>query len=296
MNKKKWLLLTCSKRRWQDSGYSAENRKQPGGAWIGKEDQLSDFFRFFPTVPNSLEATLLEPAFILDLILKHALSLKSFNLSRMVHQIKLTQPILKQCLDELRQLGLIEITRGDTSFNFANYQYAITSSGINRALNLIEENRYVGPAPVCLEDYRDAVEFQTISNAQVTIKDVKEAFSDIVLGENYLQAFGAAINSGKPLFLYGPPGNGKTIIAEAIGKSLPDSVFIPYAVMTGGQVIVLYDEVNHHPVPEENDSGIQDQRWVKIRRPVVISGGELSIENLDLQFNSFSKYYEAPCT
>jgi predicted ATPase with chaperone activity len=259
-----------------------------------KEDQLSDFFRFFPTVPHSLEATLLEPAFILDLILKHALSLKSFNLSRMVHQIKLTQPILRQCLDELRQLGLIEITRGDTSFNFANYQYAITSSGINRALSLIEENRYVGPAPVCLEDYRDAVEFQTISNAQVTIKDVKEAFSDIVLGENYLQAFGAAINSGKPLFLYGPPGNGKTIIAEAIGKSLPDSVFIPYAVMTGGQVIVLYDEVNHHPVPEENDSGIQDQRWVKIRRPVVISGGELSIENLDLQFNSFSKYYEAP--
>lgn len=259
-----------------------------------EEDQLSDFFKFFPTIPNNMEATQLEPSFISDLILKHALLLKSFTLPTLVHQIKLPQTVLKQSLDELRQLGLTEITRGDPSFNFSNYQYAITNSGINRALSLMEENRYVGPAPVCLEDYRYAVEIQTIRTAEVTMKDIKEAFADLVLGENYLQVFGAAINSGKPIFLYGPPGNGKTIIAEAIGKSLADSVFIPYAVIAGGQVIVVYDEVNHHQVREEGDSDNHDQRWMRVRRPIVITGGELALENFDLRFNSFSKFYEAP--
>jgi hypothetical protein len=259
-----------------------------------KEDKLPQFFNFFPTIPNNIEATLLEAAFISDLILKHALLLKSFTLPNMVHQIKLPQSILKQCLDELRQMGLIDIIRGDTSFNFANYQYSITNSGITRALNLMEENRYVGPAPVCLDDYRYAIEIQTISISEVTIKDVKKAFADLVLGENYLQVFGAAINSGKPIFLYGPPGNGKTIIAEAIGNALTDSVFIPYSVIAGGQIIVVYDEVNHHQIGEEDDPNNHDKRWVRIKRPVIITGGELSLENFDLRFNSYSKFYEAP--
>lgn len=259
-----------------------------------KEEQMSDFFRFFPAIPGTVEETQLEPTFIIDLILKHALNLKSFTLPKLVQQIKLPQTLVKQGLDELRQLSLMEITKGDISFNLSNYQYVITKSGMNRALNLMQENRYAGPAPVSLDDYRYAVEVQTIRAAKVTINDVKNAFTDIVLGENYLQVFGAAINSGKPMFLYGPPGNGKTTIAEAIGRSLTDSVLVPYSVIAGGQVIVVYDDVNHHQVPEKSDSDIHDQRWVRVRRPVVSTGGELTLESLDLRFNSFSKYYEAP--
>jgi predicted ATPase with chaperone activity len=194
----------------------------------------------------------------------------------------------------LRRLGLIEITRGDTSFNITNYQYTITNSGMTRALSLMEENRYVGPAPVCLDDYRSAVEIQTIRAAKITLKDVKNAFSDLVVDKNYLHVFGAAISSGKPIFLYGPPGNGKTTIAEAIGKSLTDTVFVPYSVVVGGQVIVVYDEVTHQRVEDKKNIDNHDQRWVKVRRPIVMTGGELTLENLDLRFNSLSKYYEAP--
>jgi predicted ATPase with chaperone activity len=259
-----------------------------------KEEQMSEFFSFFPAIPGTVEETQLEQTFINDLILKHALILKSFTLPKLVQQIKLPQTIVKQGLDDLRQLGMMEITKGDISFNLANYQYVITKSGMNRALNLMQENRYAGPAPVSLDDYRYAVEIQTIRAAKVTINDVKKAFADIVLGENYLQVFGAAINSGKPMFLYGPPGNGKTTITEAIGRSLTDSVLVPYSVFAGGQVIVVYDEVNHHQVSEPTDSEAHDQRWVRVRRPVVSTGGELTLESLDLRFNSFSKYYEAP--
>jgi len=259
-----------------------------------EEEQVSEFFRFFPTVPNTREETRLEPAFISDLILKHALILKSFTLPKMSQQIKLSQSVVKDSLDELRRLGLTEITRGDTSFNIANYQYAITNSGMNRALGLLEESRYVGPAPICLDDYRCAVEIQTIRAAQVTMENVKKAFSNLVVAENYIQVFGAAVNSGKPIFLYGPPGNGKTTIAEAIGKSLTDAIFVPYSLVVGGQVIVVYDEVTHHKVEEEMDSDNHDQRWVRVKRPVAVSGGELTLANLDLRFNSHSKYYEAP--
>ena len=259
-----------------------------------EEEQLSEFFKFFPPVPGTMEETSLEPTFISDLILKHALILKAFTLPRISQQIRLPQQVVKQSLDELRQLGLTEITRGDTSFNIANYQYSITNSGMNRALSLMEENRYIGPAPVCLDDYRTAVEIQTIRAAEITMEDVKKAFSDLVVGENYLHVFGAAINSGKPIFLYGPPGNGKTTIAEAIGRSLTDFIFVPYSVVVGGQVIVVYDEVTHHKVEKDNDPEKYDQRWVKVRRPIAVTGGELTLENLDLRFNSLSKYYEAP--
>lgn len=259
-----------------------------------EKEQLSDFFSFFPKVPKTIEETSVEPDFISDLILKHALILKSFTLPKMAHQVRLPQAVVKQSLDELRQLGLAEITRGDISFNIANYRYTITGSGMTRALSLLDECRYVGPAPVSLDDYRNAVEIQTIRAAKVTMADIKKAFSDLVVAEHYLKVFGAAVNSGKPMFLYGPPGNGKTSIAEAIGRSLQDKVFVPYSVVVGGQVIVVYDEVNHEKIEDETFSESHDQRWVKVKRPIVVTGGELTLENLDLRFNSLSKYYEAP--
>jgi predicted ATPase with chaperone activity len=158
----------------------------------------------------------------------------------------------------------------------------------------MEENRYVGPVPVSLGDYRYATEIQSIRSVEVKQERVKKVFSDIVVSESKLRSLGAAINSGKPIFLYGPPGNGKTTIAEAIGKSLPGDIYVPYSVLVGSQVIVIYDQVNHRAVDYESNSKDYDRRWIKVKRPVVISGGELTLKSLDLEFNPDAKYYEAP--
>jgi predicted ATPase with chaperone activity len=189
---------------------------------------------------------------------------------------------------------MVEITKGDPSLILGNYKYRITDLGMKRALNLMEENRYIGPAPVSLDDYIYAIEIQTIRSIEVDQESVKKAFSNIAISESKLQTFGAAVTSGRPMFLYGPPGNGKTTIAEAIGKLLPGEIYVPYSVLVGGQIILVYDPVTHRPVDEESELDIHDRRWVKVKRPIIISGGELTLKGLDLEFNPNTKYYEAP--
>jgi predicted ATPase with chaperone activity len=195
---------------------------------------------------------------------------------------------------DLRKDGFIDIIKGDTSFTTSQYEYSLTDSGINRALQSLEECRYVGPIPVSLDEYKYAVEIQTIKSLEVTYENLKEAFSNIVVSDEKIKFYGSAINSVKPIFLYGPSGNGKTTIAESIGRSLPGKVYIPYSVLAGNQVIVLYDQVNHRAVDSKESIDQLDKRWIKINRPVVLAGGELTLKTLDLDFNPNSKYYEAP--
>jgi predicted ATPase with chaperone activity len=159
-------------------------------------------------------------------------------------------------------------------------------------MELLDLCRYTGPAPVTLSDYRLMVETQTIKSAIVSEESVKKAFSHLVLNETVLKRLGPAISSGKAMFIYGPPGNGKTAIAETIGRLLPETIYIPYALTVGGEIITVFDPVNHIPAEvKENDS--VDKRWIMVRRPVVITGGELTLRMLDLDFNHISKYYEA---
>jgi predicted ATPase with chaperone activity len=207
---------------------------------------------------------------------------------------KLSFSVINHIINDLRKDSFVEIAKGDTSFNTSNFEYKMTDSGINRALHILEECRYVGPAPVSLNDYRYAIEIQTIKSIEVTTEDLKKAFSNIVVGDEKIQTYGSAINSVKPIFLYGSPGNGKTTIAESIGHSLPGEIYVPYSVLAGNQVIVVYDQVNHKAVGSEEPVDQLDQRWIKIKRPVVLAGGELTLKTLDLNFNPDSKYYEAP--
>jgi hypothetical protein len=138
------------------------------------------------------------------------------------------------------------------------------------------------------------VEAQSINQVRIEKDRLQEVFKDYVVPENLLAKFGPAINSGRSIFLFGPSGNGKTMMASCIGHAYQDTVYIPYALFVYGQIIRLYDEVNHQPVPPTPDTPPHDSRWALCRRPIVIAGGEMTEDALELRYNPHLKYYEAP--
>jgi predicted ATPase with chaperone activity len=193
----------------------------------------------------------------------------------------------------LRRDRFVEV-KGASQFAKVTYQFNITETGKKRAMELLDICRYVGPAPVPLTTYKRMVEFQTTKQIVVNEESVKEAFSHLILKEELLKRLGPSISSGKAIFLYGPPGNGKTTIAETIGGVLPGSVYIPYSVIVDGQIISIFDPVNHIPVKPVKAPEECDQRCCLVKRPVIITGGELTLKMLDLEFNPVSNFYVAP--
>jgi predicted ATPase with chaperone activity len=255
------------------------------------KDTLDKFFKRNPPVPMTVTDTGLDAAQIADLLMKHMLFMGDFNIMDLAERVKLSTVVVESVLESLRRDKFIEV-KGGTGYAAITYTFKISDTGKIRAMELLDLCRYTGPAPVTLSDYRLMVETQTIKSAIVSEESVKKAFSHLVLNETVLKRLGPAISSGKAMFIYGPPGNGKTAIAETIGRLLPETIYIPYALTVGGEIITVFDPVNHIPVElKENDS--VDKRWIMVRRPVVITGGELTLRMLDLDFNHISKYYEA---
>lgn len=257
------------------------------------EAQLAAVFQRVPPVPKDLTDTGLESDFIVDLTLKHILSMGDFRLPQLAALLKLPNGIVEKALDELRQKRFVEVRKADQLAKLT-FHYRITDDGKRQAGELLAVCRYVGPAPILLDDYRQMVAIQTVKNILVTPRSVEQAFADLIVNSSMLKRLGPAVSSGKAIFLYGPPGNGKTTIAETIGKILPDNIFIPYAIWVGGEIVTVFDPVNHLPVSQEEDNDSIDQRWVRIRRPVIMSGGELTLRMLDLEFNPVAKFYDAP--
>jgi len=171
---------------------------------------------------------------------------------------------------------------------------AITSHGRTRALELLSQSQYAGAAPVSLNSYVEQVRKQSVRNMTVRPPAVEKAFEHLVVDRKTLAQFGTALNSGSAVFLYGPPGVGKTAAAESLSKVLAtDEVWIPYAVEVDGQIITVFDPVIHEPSKSATPEN-SDDRWVRCRRPTVMVGGELTAEMLDLQFNPATCYYVGP--
>ncbi len=255
-------------------------------------EELNTFFKRYPKSPKSVKDTGLDLSFIADLIMKHILFLGDFKLADIARLVKLPIPIVDAAVEILRRDKFVEV-RGAAEYAKVTYNFTMTGQGKNKATELLDICRYVGPAPVTLRDYTEMVESQTIKNIVVSEESVKKAFSNIIISENLLKRLGPAISSGKAMFIYGPPGNGKTTIAEIIGKVLPGTVYMPYSLIVGGQIICVFDPVSHFFVENGREEEAVDQRWVLVRRPAIMTGGELTLKTLDLDFNPIAKYYEA---
>jgi predicted ATPase with chaperone activity len=249
--------------------------------------------------PKSIEDTKLPMGFLADLTLKLIYYKSDMSSIEIAETVALPfVGVMERILDFLKREELLEIT-GSKGFGERGYQWSISGKGIERAREALDRDQYIGPAPVPLEDYIEMIRRQTMGEIKVRPKDVQDALSHLVLTGELINRLGPAVNSGRSLFIYGPPGNGKTVIAKSIIRMLKGNILIPYAVIVDGQIIRVHDEMNHRRIERNESSGAAgpnriDARWVKIRRPEIIVGGELTMMSLDLVYDPISKTYEAP--
>jgi predicted ATPase with chaperone activity len=245
-------------------------------------------------MPKSVEETGINIAFLTDLAVKIMYYEGNISGHELADRMRLPYPgVTEKVLDFLKREKLCEV-KGTGGYGAAAYQYAIAEKGRALAREVLDRSQYAGPAPVTLDAYIESVRRQPLGNVTVHQRKMRQALSHMVINEKTFSQIGPAVNSGRSLFLFGHPGNGKTAIAEAIGKMiLGEAMYIPYAIEVAGQVIRTFDYVNHVIVEQEGKPN-HDPRWAYIQRPVIITGGELTLETLDLVYDESSKYYEAP--
>jgi predicted ATPase with chaperone activity len=249
-----------------------------------------------PPEPQTIEQTGLTLGFLADLALKTLYLRGQMSMADLAGALGLgIQGVTDKIMDFLKTERLVEI-RGGAGLSSASYQFVIVERGSQKAQEALARSQYVGKAPVPLATYVAAVQRQSISNIHVTPEDLARAFAHMVIPRETLAQLGPAVNSGKSIFLFGPPGNGKTTIGEVLVSLMRGEVVLPYAVEIDQQVIKIFDQVYHRPVMEQaaSDRLRFDHRWIISKRPIVMTGGELTLETLDLIYDETSKFYEAP--
>ena len=257
-----------------------------------------------PPAPDTLGDTGLSVDAVRDLILKVFYVQGARTGHYLSEFLRLPFVLIDEELLTLQQRRFVEV-RGTTGPNRASYLFDLAGAGRDRAKEAIDASQYVGPAPVPLAQYIKWIEAQSIQFARVTQETLREGFRHLVLNDSLVDSLGPAVNSSKSIFLYGHPGNGKTAIAEAISQMLGGILYLPYAVDVDGQIMLVFDPVHHQEVPVEDDAIGQnslwlrtgpgyDRRFARVKRPVVLTGGELTLDQLDLRYDHFTKLYQAP--
>jgi hypothetical protein len=264
-------------------------------------EQIHESLHAAPSAPKTAEDTGLDETELLRLMIKTILAENLESPTDIAEAIKLPFSIVGKLLQQADDRKFIEPLRGSGGTSLANMRYTLTKVGRDYAADALEHNQYVGPVPVSLDEFCERIQVQRITNERLDRDTILNSFNDLVVTEDFVRQIGPAVNSGRSILLYGPPGNGKTSVAERIGTIFSDVIYVPYAFHVEGQIIKVFDVGIHKPV-ELNDEDRPktlrretfDKRWVPCSRPVAITGGELTLEMLDLQFNESARFYEAP--
>jgi len=249
---------------------------------------------FRPEEPKTLEDTRLSPTLIESIICKLYLNVGSLSGRKTAEHLCLPFGIVDGLLQSLRTRQIITHI-GSAPLN--DYVYSLTDQGRTRAQAFMASCAYFGPAPVALEDYITSVEAQSVRNETPQEEDLHRAFEGLSVEPQMFDRLGPAVNSGAGLFMYGAPGNGKTTLAKRITACYGQSIWIPRTIIEDGQYIKLFDAAFHEQEDQEESSILKsaefDHRWVKIRRPTVVVGGELTMDSLEIRFDPINNICEA---
>ena len=255
-----------------------------------------------PPARKRLDEMKLPQIFMRDIALKTLFRKNTNTVSALAKALCLPIGITQELIDLGRSQNLIEAMgtlRSSTTGNEMGYQ--LTDSGKARALDALSQSEYFGAMPVTLESYREQVKRQSIRNVQITRDQLLRAMGHLVLPERLISHLGPAVSSGRSILMYGPPGNGKSSISNGIRDAMGDKIYVPRAIEYSGQVISVYDPIVHSAAETAEDDPTQlrrsnrfDSRYVLCDRPTVITGGELSLNMLDLVYNPTARTYQAP--
>ena len=250
---------------------------------------------FCPSEPSTLKETGLPVSLIESLVCKKLNLVGMISGRQLADQLCLPFQAMESIYGSLRQRQII--VHG-SSAPLNDYNYTLTEAGRERAQTAFKNCAYAGPAPVPLIDYVMSAEAQTIRAESPKRKQLRRAFSDISVDETLFESLGPAINSGAGLFLYGEPGNGKSTLAKRITQCFGQEIWVPYAIYEDGQIIKLFDAA-FHEMADKSESGLltsmgTDPRWVKIKRPTVVVGGEMTMDSLEIRHDEKANVSEAP--
>jgi hypothetical protein len=306
-------LLVRDKLVTEEQVAEALNRQNQHGGRLGEHlvamgavttERLDAFLHRMPTEPHDLAHTGIDESELLALLLKIIYTRRLRSVREYVENIKLPHHVVVELVEKAVDRKFLYNLGSRGSDNAKDMSYEFTEEGRRWTIDSLDQLRYVGPAPVTLQEFVDQVNLQKLSNEQVSYERLAKVFSDLSFDRSFVEHTGPALNSGRAILLYGPPGNGKTSIAMRLASVFSDTIYVPYAITIEGQIIRVHDPSIHlpmapAPVVEETTLSITrhedyDLRWVPCKRPFVVAGGELTLEMLDLTYNESSHFYDAP--
>jgi hypothetical protein len=269
-----------------------------------QQSTLDSFIHRIPAEPAHLTSTGLDEGDLLGLLMKLIYTGRLESNRQFVEAIKLPYHIVLDLVQMAIDRKLLHNLGTREAESLVDMRYAMTEEGRRWAVGALERLRYVGPAPVTLEQFTEQVSLQKLTNEAISFARIRESFGGLTFDDSIVEQCGPALNSGRAILLYGPPGNGKSSVAQCLGNVFSDVIYVPYAISVDGQVIRVHDPSVHFPISTEavEDTSVvsflrheeYDARWVPCRRPFILTGGELTLEMLDLRFDTGGNFYEAP--